>query len=257
MPDNAPVLTRRPPVLLDQVEFSYPGAATPALREVTLHVAPGELCSVVGASGAGKSTLLRLLNGELRPSAGTAVVAGIDLTTLPPRRLPRLRRRIGVAAQDPDLLPGRDAVANIVYALELTGVPASKARTRATQTLAALGIEHLAGKHPEHMSGGEAQRVAIARALATGPAVLLADEPTGSLDPETTLTVIDTLLAVASTGVAVVMATHDVAAVNRIHGRVIRVEDGTIAADTTGGYTRPTDLTAYPSRRSLREGGHR
>jgi len=247
-------LTRRPPVLLDGVCVTYPGSRSPALRDVTLHVAPGDLCSLVGSSGAGKTTLLRVLTGELRPSAGTAIVAGLDVGSLPARRLPRLRRRIGVASQDPNLLPGRDAVGNIVYALELLGAHPKVAHRRAVDTLDRLGVAHLAGRTPEQMSGGERARVAIARALATGPQVLIADEPTGALDPDTTRTVIDTLAAAADTGVAVIMATHDVVAVDRLGRRVVRLDGGRVSEDTTGGYAHAgfAPPPAAPTRRSLR-----
>lgn len=226
-----PPLTRRPPVLLDNVTVRYPHAEAPTLWDVNLQVAPGELLSVVGASGAGKTTLLRLLTGQLRPTTGTAVVAGLDLGDLKARHLPKLRRRIGVTFQDARLLPGRTGMQNIAYALELSGYSATRARTAALAALERVGVGDLADRVPEQMSGGQAQRVGIARALAGAPQVLFVDEPTGNLDPDTTLSIIDTLAAVADAGTAVVMATHDVAAVDHLGRRVVLIADGGIGAD--------------------------
>jgi cell division transport system ATP-binding protein len=224
--------TRRPPVLLEHVTITYPGAKAPTLSQVSVHVGVGEFVSIVGASGAGK-TLLKVLTGQMRPTSGLAVVAGIDLATMPGRYLPRLRRRIGVTFQDARLLPGRTAVENIAYALELTGVPYRAARARALEALAQIGSEHLGDLVPEKMSGGEAQRVGIARALAGRPLVLLADEPTGNLDPVTARLVVDALAQVADSGTAVVMVTHDDASVDRLGRRVIHLAGGTIRTDLT------------------------
>lgn len=236
--------TRRPPVLLDGVSIRYPGADRPTLQGVDLHVGAGEFVSVVGTSGAGKSTLLRLLTGQLRPTSGRAVVAGLDLADLSSRKIPTLRRRIGVTFQDAKLLPGRTAIENIAYALELTGVSAGRARAQAAHALEQVDIAYLADRLPREMSGGEAQRVGIARALAGGPLVLLSDEPTGNLDPETTVGIIDTLARVADAGTAVVMVTHDVAAIDHLTRRVIRIANGTIFADRTA--ARYSDTTELP-----------
>lgn len=235
---------RRPPVLLEGISVSYPGASAPTLSEVSLHVGEGEFLSVVGASGAGKSTLLRLLTGQVRPTAGSAVVAGLDLSKMRHHKLPILRRRIGVTFQDARLLPGRTALENVTYALELTGVRRAKASDRARQALERIEIGHLANRLPSEMSGGEAQRVGIARAIAGTPQLLLADEPTGNLDPETTVGIVDTLARLADAGTTVVMVTHDVAAIDRLARRVIRLSDGTIQTDRTR--ARYADTGALP-----------
>lgn len=251
---------RRPPILLDGVTLTYPGAHSPTLTNVNLHVGAGEFVSVVGSSGAGKTTLLRLLTGALTPTSGRAIVAGLDLADLPARKLPALRRQIGVTFQDARLLPGRTALQNIAYALELTGARSRTAAARASEVLEEVGIAHLASRLPQEMSGGEAQRVGIARALAGRPQVLLADEPTGNLDPETTVIVVDTLSRLADAGTAVLMVTHDVAAIDHLARRVIRLTDGAIAADRTG--ARYADTTSIPvvsqnpPTRGDREGRH-
>lgn len=233
MDSNQYLRKRRPPVFLDGVTLTYPGADVPTLTDLSMHVGAGEFVSVVGASGAGKTTLLRLLRGTLRPSSGQAIVAGFDLADVPPRKLPTLRRRIGVTFQDAKLLPGRTAAQNIAYALELTGASSREARVRALEVLEQVGVGHLAQRDPREMSGGEAQRVGIARAISGRPLVLLADEPTGNLDPETAVGIIDTLSGLADDGTAVVMVTHDVAAIDRLSRRVIRLAGGTIGVDRT------------------------
>lgn len=244
MNTNPFLRARRPPVLLDDVTLTYPGADRPTLTGVSMHVGAGEFVSVVGPSGAGKTTLLRLLTGRLAPASGRAIVAGLDLSELPPRKLPQLRSRIGVTFQDARLLPGRTAEQNITYALELAGWSRRAARARAAQVLELVGITDLADRVPEQMSGGQAQRVGIARALAGGPLVLLADEPTGNLDPQTSAEIVDVLAQLADAGTAVVMVTHDVSAVDRVARRVIRIEDGTIRADRTA--ARYEETTVLP-----------
>lgn len=221
---------RRTPVLLSNIGVQYPNEDVRVLDGINLRVDAGEFVCVVGQSGAGKTTLLRVLTGELRPLAGQAEVAGIDLTTVPTRSLPTLRRRIGVTFQDARLLSGKTGEANISYALELTGVPYREAKRKALEMLDVVGCSQLANKVPEHMSGGEQQRVGIARALATDPSVLFADEPTGNLDDVNARSIMAVLSQLANEGMAVLMVTHDLPALEGSGvGRVVAVEQGRIA----------------------------
>lgn len=243
VPRSNVLTTRRPLLLMQDLCVRYPRCEGLALREVNLRVEAGEFVSVVGASGSGKTTLVRTALGELRPSRGQLVVARMEATHLPRFRLPALRRRIGVTFQDARLLPGRTALDNIVYALELVGSSRKAARRAAAQSLEVVGVGHLADRRPEQLSGGEAQRVGIARALAGDPEILFADEPTGNLDPDSAAGVVDTLAAIADTGRAVVMVTHDVASVDRLGRRVVHVGQGRIVSDSADA-TYPADVNA-------------
>lgn len=235
----------QPVVHLRDVDYFHPARTWPTLRDVNLKVMPGEVVAVVGASGAGKTTLLRILTGEARPQRGTVHVAGLNLGELSPREMPGLRRRIGQTFADARLLPQRSAVGNVTYALELAGWSRSEARRRARAALDAVGVAHLSPALPGHMSTGEAQRVGIARALAGGPQLILADEPTGSLDPENSARVMETLCRVADeSGTAIVLVTHDVAAVDSVGRRVVRIDDGCITEDRSDGTYYRGEVTA-------------
>jgi cell division transport system ATP-binding protein len=207
-------------------------AGTFALRDVSLEVGKGEFVFLTGPSGAGKTTLLKLIFAAERPSEGQIVVLGRNIARLGPSAVPPLRRRIGVVFQDFKLLPRRTVEENVALALEVEGTPRREARARVFAILKQLGLQHRRYHHPLSLSGGEQQRVAIARALVNEPHILLADEPTGNLDPELTLEIMDLIAAASTRGTTVLVATHEREIVRRYGKRAVRLEDGAIAEDT-------------------------
>jgi cell division transport system ATP-binding protein len=199
-----------------------------ALRDVSLNVDKGEFVYVTGPSGAGKSTLLKLLYGATRPSTGKLLVAGVDISTLDARRLPQLRRNVGVIFQDFKLLPARTVHDNVALALEVVGAPSEQIRRRVPAVLNIVGLKAREDALAGELSGGEQQRVAIARAIVNDPAVLLADEPTGNLDGSMAVEVMEILQAINLRGTTVLVATHDVGLMDRFPQRRLRFEGGTL-----------------------------
>ncbi|HXV35999.1 MAG TPA: cell division ATP-binding protein FtsE [Myxococcota bacterium] len=199
-----------------------------ALRDVSLELAKGEFAFLTGPSGAGKSSLLKLIFGAERPSEGQVVVLGRNIARLGETALPALRRRIGVVFQDFKLLPRRSVEENVALALQVTGTPPKQIRARVFAVLKQLGLQHRRYHHPLSLSGGEQQRVAIARALVNEPEILLADEPTGNLDPDLTLEIMDLIASAALRGTTVVVATHELEIVRRYGQRTVRLEGGRI-----------------------------
>jgi cell division transport system ATP-binding protein len=220
------------------VDLRYDEASF-GLRDVSLHLERGEFAFLTGASGAGKTSLLRLLFGALRPTAGQVVVAGRNITRLPPKKLPELRRQIGVIFQDFKLLPERSVFANVAIALEIAGVGRGEIRRRVWSLLKRLGLGHKLDDCPRALSGGEQQRVAIARALVNDPPLLLADEPTGNLDPVLALDIMDIIADAHARGTTVIVATHDPTLLERYPHRRVMLERGRLVAD------RPPE--AFPS----------
>jgi cell division transport system ATP-binding protein len=203
-----------------------------ALRDVSIELAKGEFVFLTGPSGAGKTSLLKLIFGAERPSEGQIVVLGRNIARLGESAVPPLRRKIGVVFQDFKLLPRRTVEENVALALQVTGTPPRETRARVFAILKQLGLQHRRYHHPLSLSGGEQQRVAIARALVNEPQILLADEPTGNLDPELTVEIMDLIASAALRGTTVVVATHELEIVRRYGKRVVRLEDGRIAEDT-------------------------
>jgi cell division transport system ATP-binding protein len=220
------------------VSKSY-SAGSFALRDVSLEVGRGEFLFLTGPSGAGKTTLLKLLLAVEQPSEGQIVVLGRNIARLGEVAIPDLRRRIGVVFQDFKLLPVRTVEENVGLALDVVGTPRRKARAKVFGVLKQLGLQHRRYHHPLALSGGEQQRVAIARALVNEPDILLADEPTGNLDPDLTLEIMDLIASAATRGTTVLVATHELALVSRYGKRAVRLEAGRIAEDApTGGRAR-------------------
>jgi cell division transport system ATP-binding protein len=217
-------------VRLYHVSKSY-SAGHFALRDVSIEFARGEFVFLTGPSGAGKTTLLRLIFAAERPSEGQILVLGRNAPRLGPRAVPPLRRRIGVVFQDFKLLPRRTVEENVAMALELVGAPRREVRATVFSVLKQLGLQHRRFHHPPSLSGGEQQRVAIARALVNEPDILLADEPTGNLDHELALEIMDLIAGAATRGTTVVVATHDQAIVERYGKRCVRLEGGRIVED--------------------------
>jgi len=228
--EGAEVGSGQPAVRLYHVSKSY-SAGHFALRDVNLEFARGEFVFLTGPSGAGKTTLMRLIFAAERPSEGQILVLGRNAPRLGPRAVPPLRRRIGVVFQDFKLLPRRTVEENVGVALEVVGAPRREVKAKVFAVLKQLGLQHRRFHHPPSLSGGEQQRVAIARALVNEPDILLADEPTGNLDHELALEIMDLIAGAATRGTTVVVATHDQAIVERYAKRCVRLEDGRVVED--------------------------
>lgn len=221
-------------ILLDRVTKVYGGRST-ALDRISLHVEPKEFVIVVGTSGAGKSTLLKLLTREEKPTSGKIVVGGLDYDTLRDKDIPRLRRRIGVVFQDFKLLPNRTVFENVAFALEIIGLSNREIAHTVPKVLDIVGLKEKASRFPQELSGGERQRVAIARAIVRQPKILIADEPTGNLDPKHAWDVVRVLQKINRFGTTVLLTTHNKEIVNRLKRRVIRIDDGHIVKDESRG----------------------
>jgi cell division transport system ATP-binding protein len=224
-------------IQLFHVSKEYPGEP-PALADVSLEVEKGEFVFLTGPSGAGKSTLLRLIFCAERATAGQLLLFGKNVARAAPSDVPFVRRHIGVVFQDFKLLNDRTVARNVALPLEVRARPAAEVRRRVRELLRSVGLEHRADKLPPSLSGGEQQRIAVARALAADPALLLADEPTGNLDPERTQEVMELLLAANARGTTVLIATHDRTLLARHKRRVIHLERGRLVSD---GAARPAE----------------
>src|SRR3990167_9228947 len=217
-------------ILLDRVTKTY-GNRTTALERVSLHVEPKEFVIIVGPSGAGKSTLFKLLTREEKPSSGKIVVGGIDYDRLKDRQIPILRRKIGVVFQDFKLLPNKTVFENVAFALEIAGLSNVEIKHTVPKVLDLVGLKGKEKNYPRELSGGERQRVAIARAVVRQPKILMADEPTGNLDPKHAWDVIRVLEKINRYGTTVLLTTHNQDIVNKLKRRVINIKDGKIASD--------------------------
>ena len=222
-------------IRLDHVTKSYRTSTRPALDDVTVGIDEGEFVFLVGSSGSGKSTFLRLVMREERPTDGTVHVAGKDLRQLSRWKVPALRRSIGCVFQDFRLLPNKTVFQNVAFALEVIGKPQSVVDRVVPEVLELVGLEGKAKRRPDELSGGEQQRVAIARAFVNRPMILIADEPTGNLDPSTSVGIMKLLDRIHRTGTTVVMATHDAAIVDSMRRRVVELDDGRVVRDQSRG----------------------
>ncbi len=222
-------------IRFEDVTKVYARGARPALDRVDLEVERGEFVFLVGASGSGKSTFLRLVLREERPTAGRIFVAGRDLSTLSSWKVPHLRRQIGTVFQDFRLLPTKTVFENVAFALQVIGKPRHHILTTVPDTLELVGLGGKEKRLPHELSGGEQQRVAIARAFVNRPSILLADEPTGNLDPTTSVGIMRLLDRINRTGTTVVMATHDDEIVDQMRKRVIELDSGQLVRDQSRG----------------------
>ncbi|MCF1635154.1 cell division ATP-binding protein FtsE [Streptococcus gallolyticus] len=209
--------------------------STTALRDITVSVNPGEFVYIVGPSGAGKSSFIKLLYREEKVSAGTLKVGEFNLTKLKKRDVPILRRSIGVVFQDYKLLPKKTVFENVAYAMQVIGEKPREIKKRIPEVLDLVGLKHKMRSFPDQLSGGEQQRVAIARAIVNNPKVLIADEPTGNLDPEISWEIMQLLERINLQGTTVLMATHNKQIVDNLRHRVIAIEDGRIVRDEEEG----------------------
>ncbi len=221
-------------IRFDNVTKVY-GRDTVALERVNLEIGEGEFAFLVGASGSGKSTVVRLILKETEPSAGAVYVGGTRLSSIPRRKIPQHRRNIGCVFQDFKLLPNKTAAENVAYAMEVTGQRRRSIRAKVPQILELVGLSEKRDRYPEELSGGEQQRVSIARAFVSQPPILIADEPTGNLDPDTSVSLMQLLERINRIGTTVLVATHDRDMVNEMRRRVIALDRGRIVRDEVKG----------------------
>ena len=223
-------------ILLDRVSKDYSKRSeSTALERISLHIEPKEFVIIVGPSGAGKSTLLKLLTREEKPTSGKIVVGGIDYEHLKDKDVPKLRRRIGVVFQDFKLLPNKTVFENVAFALEIIGISTHEIRHTVPRVLDIVGLKGKEKSMPLELSGGERQRVAIARAIVRQPKILIADEPTGNLDPKHAWDIIRVLEKINRYGTTVLLTTHNQEIVNKLRRRVITIEEGKVVSDRSGG----------------------
>jgi cell division transport system ATP-binding protein len=222
-------------ITFEDVTKVYEGQRRAALSGINVTIDKGEFVFLVGSSGSGKSTFMRLVLREYRTTRGRIFVAGKELGKLHSWKVPALRRQIGVVFQDFRLLPGKTVTENVSFALQVIGKPQAMIRRLVPETLELVGLDGKGGRLPEELSGGEQQRVAIARAFVNRPAILLADEPTGNLDPNTSIGIMKLLDQINRTGTTVVMATHDSTVVDQMRKRVIELVDGELVRDQSKG----------------------
>jgi cell division transport system ATP-binding protein len=245
-------------ILLDRVTKTYGKATKPALNRISLHVEPREFVILVGTSGAGKSTLLKLLTREEKPTSGKIVVGGIDYDTLKDRHIPLLRRKIGVVFQDFKLLPQRTVFENVAFALEIAGMTNREIKTTVPRIIELVGLNGKEKSFPHQLSGGERQRVAIARAMVRQPKILIADEPTGNLDPKHSWEIVKLLEKINKYGTTVILTTHNVEIVNRLKRRVVTIENGKITSDQSQGsyrqFAAPQALAGNPESEKPKRG---
>jgi cell division transport system ATP-binding protein len=224
-------------IRFENVSKTFKKATRPALQGITVEVDRGDFVFVVGQSGSGKSTLLHLIMCEEAATSGNVLVAGRELSTLPRRKVPALRREIGAVFQDFRLLPNKTVYQNVAFALQVLGKSNRAVKGLVPETLEMVGLGGLEKRLPHQLSGGEQQRVAIARAFVNKPSILLADEPTGNLDPTTSLDIVRLLDRINLTGTTIVMATHDNSIVDTLRKRVLELDNGELVRDQIqGGY---------------------
>jgi cell division transport system ATP-binding protein len=234
--DETPVAGPSSMIVFDSVTKIYEPDVT-ALRDVSFVIEKGEFVFVVGASGSGKSTIVRLLLKELEPSRGRIIVGGRDLARLRRSQVPLLRRNVGCVFQDFKLLPTRTAAENVAYALKVQGENANSIRRKVPEVMNMVGLAHKMNSLPDELSGGEQQRVSIARAFVNHPPLLVCDEPTGNLDPDTSVGIMQLLYRINRAGTTILMVTHDREMVDKMRRRVIALEHGRLARDERrGGY---------------------
>lgn len=222
--------------MLEMIDVSkiYPGGSV-ALQDINVRMEQGEFVFIVGPSGAGKSTFFKMLFREVLPSSGKVIVNGHDLVKMTDKEIPYFRRQLGIVFQDYRLLPDRTVYDNVAFAMQVIETPYRKIKRRVNDVLDLVGLRKRAHAYPTELSGGEQQRIAIARAIVNDPILLIADEPTGNLDPETSWEIMDIFREVNKSGTTIVMATHDREIVDEMEKRVIAIEHGHIVRDDAKG----------------------
>lgn len=223
-------------VLLKDVKMKYPGSSAETLRDIDLTIQDGEFVFLVGPSGSGKTTIIKLLTGEIRATGGQIEVNGFDLRTMKRRNLPKLRRSLGVIFQDYRLIKDMTVYENVAFAMRVIGASNREIKKRVPYVLELVGLENKGRRLPNELSGGEQQRVAIARALVNNPSMIIADEPTGNLDPARSLEIMMLLEQINALGTTVMVVTHEKELVNRFTKRVVAINEGKIISDGMDGY---------------------
>ncbi len=224
-------------IRIKDLEKKYKTGVT-AIYDFDLKVKKGDFIFVIGASGSGKSTLIRMLYREEKPTKGSIIIGGVDVARLRNRKVYKLRRKLGIVFQDFKLLPKLTVYENVAFALEILGLPRDEIRKKTMKALELVGLKNKAKNYPDQLSGGEQQRVAIARAIVNEPKILLCDEPTGNLDPDTSWEIMQVLEDINKLGTTIIMATHDKEMVNRMKKRVILIDAGRLKEDyAKGTYT--------------------
>jgi cell division transport system ATP-binding protein len=238
----------QPPIIsVDDATVVYPGGHV-AIDRLSLDIDRGEFAFITGPTGCGKSTLIKTLIREVVPVEGSVRIAGKDINEMPADRTPYLRRRIGTVFQDFKLLPNRTVYDNVAYALQVIGEPRSQIRRKTPEILRLVGLQSKIRSFPDELSGGEQQRVAIARAFVNHPPLLLADEPTGNLDPETSIGIMQLLYRINRTGTTVLVVTHDREMVDKMRRRVIALEEGRLVRDQAGAGYNDESTTEFAAR---------
>ena len=238
----------RPPIVeLRDATVVYPGGHV-GLERVSLQVERGEFAFVVGPTGCGKSTLIKMLIREVEAASGRVLIAGRDIEQIADKKVPLLRRRIGTVFQDFKLLPNRTVYDNVAYALQVIGAPRSDIRRKVPEILRLVGLQAKIHNYPDQLSGGEQQRVSIARAFVNHPPLLLADEPTGNLDPETSIGIMQLLYRINRTGTTVLVVTHDREMVDKMRRRVIALEEGRLVRDQAAATYHDETTTEFAVR---------
>ena len=233
-------------IRFENVTRKYRSSAKPALEDISVEFNRGDFVFLIGASGSGKSTLLRMILREGLPQRGKVTVAGQNLVLMVERRVPHYRRSIGMVFQDFRLLPDKTVYENVAFAMRVIGAPRSAIKKQVMKTLERVALDHLARRYPHEISGGEQQRAAIARAIVNKPAIVLADEPTGNLDPAASEEVMKILRWINASGTTVVMATHDRAIVDAMGRRVVQLHRGRLVRDeAAGSYDPPEGSQAW------------
>ncbi len=222
-------------IRLKNVEMEYENG-TKAIRGISLNIEDGEFVFLVGPSGSGKSTIIKLLTGEVEPTAGRIMINGFSASNISERQIPLMRRTLGVIFQDFRLIEKKTVYDNLAFVMRAVGTPDKEIRKRIPYVLKLVGLENKMTSHPSELSGGEQQRVAIARALVNNPSTIIADEPTGNLDPERSLELMDLLVKINALGTTLVVVTHEKNLVDHFGKRVVTIEAGKVVNDSVGGY---------------------
>ena len=222
-------------IRLKDVEMEYDNG-TRAIRGISMTIEDGEFVFLVGPSGSGKSTIIKLLTGEVEPSAGRIMINGFSVSNIADRQIPLMRRTLGIIFQDFRLIEKKTVYDNLAFVMRAVGTPTREIRQRIPYVLQLVGLEKKAGSYPSELSGGEQQRVAIARALVNNPDTIIADEPTGNLDPERSLELMSLLVKINELGTTVVVVTHEKDLVDRFGKRVVTIDSGRVINDSVGGY---------------------
>ena len=217
-------------IRIKNVKKTYKTGTT-AIYDLDLNIKKGEFVFIIGSTGCGKSSLIKMLYREEKPTSGQILVGGLDVGKIKNRKVYKLRRKIGVVFQDYHLLPNSTAYENVAFALEVLGLPQDEIHAKVMKVLDLVGLKNKAKQYPNHLSGGEQQRVAIARAIVNGPKILICDEPTGNLDPKTSMEIMDVLTAINELGTTIIMVTHDIRIVKKLKKRVVLLDSGRIVKD--------------------------